>query len=281
MLNLLTLSQLHGKLIAFEGILSFIPSTLVNIICTVSAILVIFFSTKYRNGEHKVIYYVLAVFFPIIALIVFAIKRKEMNGVGMKVCPSCHRKYPQEFVTCYQCNIELPPFNAKKKNAEKTAAIVLSVVFAFTFAFSLVENVTYIADTVITMISGISDDNDYEDWYGNGYSYRKGFKDESGEICYYDMKGNAYSDPDEVALYNKDGVKFVFSNATEMYQGTDGTSINAFNAYVDETGYIISLDYDELYAGVNGYVDEDGNKYYDAMSVSWDKDGKMITEWEE
>lgn len=242
MLNLLDLNNFHEILFSIDSALSFVPSVLVSALCTISAILVVYFSTKYRNGEHKVLYYVLSLFFPLIVLIVFAIKRKEMNGVGMKVCPSCHRKYPQEFVTCYQCNIELPPYDAKKKNREKAAAIIMSAIFAVTCAFSVVQTCVSLADTAVTMLRGgfpdSIDDNDdiWDDPWGTNWSSRRGFKDENGNMCYYDMKGEVYSEPDDVVLYTKDGVKYVYSNATEKYQGTDGNSVGIFNAFVDEDG---------------------------------------------
>ncbi|MCM1509074.1 MAG: hypothetical protein NC177_18340 [Ruminococcus flavefaciens] len=276
--------NIYETILKISSAVAFVPSTVIQILCSLSAILVIFFSTRYRNGEHKPLYYIIALFFPLIVLIVFAVKRKEMNGVGMKVCPSCHRKYPKEFVTCYQCNIELPPYNAKKQNSQKVAAIIMSVVFALSFAFTALQTGLAVAETMLYPFTGLMEDNDcyedYEDYEADGaLSQRKGFKDENGETCYYDMKGNAYSDPDEVALYTKDGVKYVYSNATENYRGTDGKSVDLFSAYVDENGFFVEVDCERLTFDKGGWTDANGNKYYDANFVSWDKDGKLIENW--
>lgn len=268
--NLLNLASLQEQLFSAEKALSIVPASLVSFLCSVCAILVIYFATKYRNGEHKPLYYVFALFFPLITLIVFAIKRKEMNGVGMKVCPSCHRKYPREFVTCYQCNIELPPYNERKKQIEKVCAIVLSVVFALSCVLSSIKTVVSVADFMITAVTDILGDDSYSSYF------RQGFKDENGNTCYYDMKGKVYSDPDDVALYTKDGAKYVYSNAADAYLGTDGGRVEYFYAFVDKDGYLVEVDFEDLYSGPSGYIDEDGNKYYEAPIASWDKDGNLI-----
>jgi len=260
-----------------------------SILSSVTAVLTIFFSTKYRNGNHKVLYYIFAVLFPVITLIVFAIKRKEMNGVGMKVCPSCGRKYPREFVTCYQCNIELPEYDEKKPKLYKTLAIVMSVIFAVSTVGSIAVNTVDVIQSVKSFFSEDGEDGESFDPFDLGdmmQPYQRiAVTDENGNKVYYDKKGIAYENADDVVLYSESGVSYTYSNATERYEGSDGSHADVYFAYVDSDGWFVVDDEDihsvnktdgEYYYDYY-YVDDDGEKYYDAECASWTKDGKLIT----
>lgn len=247
----------------------FQAGTYFSLICSVTAILVIFFSTRYRNGEHRPLYYVLAAFLPLIGLIVFAVNRKEMNGVGMKRCSSCHRKYPKEFVTCYHCNIELPEYDEKKRNADKILAIVMSVIFAISLVGSAIGTVLNVGSIFDDIGSFISDEI--------GSTTRKGFEDEDGNTVYYDRKGKKYTDIDSVALYTKSGEKYIYSNASGFFQGPDGKAIDPFSAFVDSNGYLVELDCDNLLYEDGVWKSVGDNKvYYDAASASWNEKGELI-----
>lgn len=260
-----------------------------GILSSVTAVLIIFFSTKYRNGNHKVLYYVFAVLFPVITLIVFAIKRKEMNGVGMKVCPSCGRKYPREFVTCYQCNVELPEYDEKKPKLYKTLAIVMSVIFAVSTVGSIAVNTV---NAIQSVKSFFSEDGEAEGFFGpfdfddTASPYQRiAVPSENGNKVYYDKKGIAYENADDVVLYSENGVSYTYSNATDRYEGSDGSHTDIYFSYVNSDGWLV-VDEEDIYSvnKTNGeyyydyyYVDDDGEKYYDAEFASWTKDGKLIT----
>lgn len=271
-------------------------STILSVASSLLAMATVYFSTKYRNGQHKLSWYLFALFLPFLCMIVFFFKRKEMNGAGMKQCPVCHSNYPKEFVTCYKCNLQLPEYSEEKSKRNKTLAIVMAVLFALCFAFDSFCSVAVVLDTFSDFFS----EETYE-----GVVERISFTDENGNKVYYDREGNAYNDPLEVALYTKDGTKYVYSNATDRYQNSDGKTVAYYNAYIGTDGYLVIDNEDSIYyydqnkdddtyeVGEIGeelyessvltpyyeapYTDDDGNIYYPADVASWTKDGKLIT----
>lgn len=308
---------MYCRVIIMEAITEFaahLPtyiSAILAVLIRVFAVLFVFFITKYRNGNHKPVYYILVIFFPLIGVIVFAVDRKTMNGVGMNRCPSCGCLYPPEFKTCYKCNIELPQYNENRAKRFKSLALVMVVLFG----------VSYFANEFIALTNFL---HEAKDFFNEETAYcRIGFTDENGNKVYYDRNGEVYTDPDDVAIYTKDGKKYVYSAAIDRYSCSDGSTMSNYSAYVDSDGYIIEdknesiyfnpayqvtesedeakddgktvsflspetdeydddfgdwacVDYDKPYY-MSPYSDDDGNLYYDAEVASWTKDGKLIT----
>lgn len=284
----------------------------VDIVTRIAALLFICFSTNYRNGKHKPLYYILALISPLIGVLVFAVKRKEMNGAGMKKCPACGRLFPPEFAYCHVCNVELAPFDARKSRMQKNLAIVSVAVLAVAFAAS-------IALSVFSVIAV------FDDIFGDFESYsRIAIEDENGNKVYYDRNADSYDKEDEVAFFTKDGKKYVYSEAINRLScAENGKTMDYYSAYIDMDGYLIEDKSDEIYFNpeygtdysdeeteksdfdsflekVNGddveaevedalyweifnhpyyenpYSDDDGNLYFDASVASWNSEGKLI-----
>lgn len=279
--------------------------TICNVLSVVSLIGLIFFSTKYRNGQHKPLWYILSLFFPMIMFIVFLVQRKEMNGAGMKQCPICHNNYPPQFVTCYKCNIELDEYDEKKSNRNKLLATVCACLFVVITVISIVGSVF----SAINMFGSLGEEFDKP-----GVYTKISFEDEDGNKVYYDAKGNAYTDEYDVPYYTEKGVKYTYNHATYRLHNSDGKSVDLYTAYIDKDGYMVIDKDDSIYINFNReyfdeneneqievgdlfgveddeklfeatpyysedsvYTDDDGNIYYDIMLASWTKDGKLIT----
>lgn len=278
--------------------------TVFNVLSVLSVIGLIYFSTKYRNGQHKPVWYILALFFPAIVFIVFLIKRKEMNGIGMKQCPICHSNYPTEFVTCYKCNVALGEYDEKKSNTNKLLAKVFAVSFVIIYLISTVGGIFSAVNSLF---------NFTEELNKPGVYTKISFKDDDGNDVYYDAKGNSYTDEYDVPYYTEKGDKYTYNHATYRLHNTDGKSVDIYCAYIDEDGYMVIDENSSIYISYvedaqenesselevgdffeteddyenfeptpyyypeNTYTDDDGNVYYEIMIASWTKDGKLIT----
>lgn len=259
----------------------------------------IFFSTRYRNGRHSPVWYISALFFPGIVFLVFLSKRKAMNGIGMKQCPVCHSNYPPQFVSCYKCNVSLPEYDEKKALMNKALAVFFAVLSAAAIIISLASGIFNAAGLI----------NDIGSATEEGVYSRISFVDENGNTVFYDKNGEAYTDETDVALYNADGVKYLYNTATMRLHSSNGDSMDYYNSFVDKDGNLISNKYDEIYmvyedgendedgevvefGSLSGdadyanelrpyyetlYTDDEGNRYYPAAYASWTKDGRLIT----
>ena len=242
------------ELLTKLGDLSYV-SLLVDITLRLGAVLFICLSTNYRNGKHKPLYYILALIAPLIGVLVFAVKRKEMNGAGMKKCPACGRLFPPEFAYCHVCNVELAPFDARKSRMQKNLAIVFLVVFVVDFAASIALSVVsvssifdYLGDSLTT------------------YS-RIAIEDENGNKVYYDRNGDSYDKEDEIAFFTKDGKKYVYSEAIDRLScASNGKTMDYYSAYVDMDGYLIEDKSDEIY-----FNPEYGTDYSDEENEETEK----------
>lgn len=100
----------------------------------------------------------------------------------------------------------------------------------------------------------------------------------------YDRNGDSYPEKSKVKYFDRDGNVYYFNMDQQSYLPTfinekTGESIDAFFCYISEDGYLvfdkenkISRDKDTT----DTYRDEEGNIYYDAFTVEWDKDGNLI-----
>ena len=134
--------------------------------------------------------------------------------------------------------------------------------------------------------------------------------------AYYDKEGKAYTDPNEVVIYGKDGEVYtpvfetdvldgIFSGENEYeylsyYADNDGNKYDIYLCYVDEEGYFYfdedeeifydEANYEEYFGDSEDYIDEetyryyydryidyDGNIFYWAEEVSWNEKGEIIT----
>lgn len=101
---------------------------------------------------------------------------------------------------------------------------------------------------------------------------------------HYDRLQNAYT-YNYVPYYDKDLNKYAYSFDSQLLKGfytklSTGEKFENEYCFVDENGYLVYLNNQELseHKNENGsktYTDSNGNTYFRASSVNWDKDGNM------
>lgn len=100
----------------------------------------------------------------------------------------------------------------------------------------------------------------------------------------YDRLGKAYT-YDYVPYYDKDGNKYVYSFNSDTQKGiytkiSTGDTFENEYSFVDKDGYFV-YDKNHEFKRVSEeqnktYTDKNGNVYYWASGVDWEKDGKLI-----
>ena len=289
-----------------ENVAVFSPViSVLNVLSIVSVILYMNYTAKYKNQDLSVAWYILGVFFPLPVAIAFAIKSKKFRHENTKVCSQCGDKYPETFSMCSRCLIELPELDAPERMKKKKLGKIFGVIFALVTVASVVV-LGLILTTVYDLTMGMADAFDS--------SYRIGITDENGETVYYDREGNAYTDPDAVVLYGRNGEVYTYTTVDDasgendafyfeiqVYVDQDGNEYDPYNSYVDENGYFFYdenfeivwddsdydyeeeddsedwFDYENYRYYQDRYYDDDGNIYYYADEVSWNEKGEIIT----
>lgn len=276
-------------------------SGVLTILQKVTAILYINFTAKYKNQDISPGWYIFAFFFPVLAAIVFAVKSKKFRHENTKVCEQCGDKYPETFTMCSRCLINLPelddPKHMQKKKLGKIFALILAVVTVLTIMLCA------------SIVKGTIDLSECSE------SNRIAIETVAGETFYFDKMGEAYSQPDQVPLYDRDGEVYtrtikeieddVFGGTYKMalYVDSKDNDYNPYNCYVDEDGYFYydkemkicwddsDYDYEDEYEYEledifkdedyryyqDRYVDEEGKIYYYADQASWNHKGELIT----
>ncbi len=222
-------------------------SGIIEIFCTVSLLLFMHFSAKYRNYKLSIGWYIAGFLFPLITAFVFLSKRKKFPGPKMKVCPFCGDKFPDVYQVCGRCLIELPENKTEDKQKENRIAKIFGWLFTVVFSAgaivtvaALVVTVMYIFDSIDSLDSTFLSD-----------SNRISCLTEDGSRVYYDKIGNTYEDGYDVLLYGKDGEIYKYlqsENDNELgfsetyYVSENGDCYDSYNCYIDEDGYFF---YDE------------------------------------
>lgn len=208
-------------------IMSFFPFiSLINLLTTAFCILFMHYSAKHRNHQLGLGWYVCGVFFGIWTVLVFLLKRKDFPGPDLKVCPSCGNKCPVNYEVCNRCLVELPEINTEEKAKQKK----LSKIFGT--GLIVTELTAFFIGSVmgVVMFRQIMDIamGDYD----SGYRI-------SVNGVFYDKKGNAYENENDVLLYDQEGR--IYTHSVEKVTAEEG------------------YEYDEYY-----YVRDDGEKYYES-----------------
>ena len=295
-----------------ENVAIFSPIISVLIILTVVfLVLYMNYTSKYKNHDLSVAWYIIGFLFPHPTAIAFGIKSKKFRHENTKVCSQCGDKYPETFSMCSRCLIDLPELDDPQRMKKKK----LGTIFGVLFYAVTVLTVIAVACLVVLVFNQTMDMFETLDT-----SYRIGITDENGETVYYDREGNAYTDPYAVLIYGRDdevytyttiddatvedGDAFYFEN--NVYIDEDGNEYDPYNCYVDEEGYFFydenfeiiwddsdydyeveedyEIDFDDMLAEEynyryyqDRYVDDDENVYYYADEVSWNEKGEIIT----
>lgn len=284
-----------------ENIYSIVPETvweIISFVGTACAVLFLYFSSKYRNHELSVKWYILAFFFPFITSMVYLSKRKAYDrNIGMKVCPSCGNKCPPSYEICNRCLVELPGIDVKKSGLYKKLATVFLSLFIAVFLIDFVSGSVVVGKTVKEMINSFDEYDEYVD-YGLG---RISFLNDKGEEVYYDRNGEENYDTLDLPVYDREGncYYFVYEGGEFCFYKDEGKNewnednvLFARYCFVDEEGYFVYLDDPEPvkiieedkvieYYFDTPYTDGKGNFYYPALEASWTPDGELITSREQ
>lgn len=274
---------------------------ILSIVSIVFAVLYIEFSCRYYNEKAGAGLYILAVFFPLIAVIVQLVRSKHFQGAGMKRCRQCGEKLPPSYEVCPRCLAPLDAYDENKNNRDKKLSRVMLTVFWIVKAVSVACIVVISAFFLSSAFSALSE--------SSSFPQRIPFTVDGKEV-YYDKKGVSYDDAEDVILYAKDGTKYVYDEDAECYIDENSEEYECAYCYVDVDGWFIydsddsftyvvpnedSLtDYDDKdflgmnfrdlfseafsFSGYEVWCDEDANVYYWADTASWNENGGLITE---
>ncbi len=250
-----------------------------------------------KNKKLSPAWYVCGVLFSFWTLIAFLVKSKDFPGEDTKVCPQCGDRFFSRFEICPKCLVELPDINSDEKQKQKSRGR----------AFGIMVLVCYVLIGLSGFVSNAVIDNmDWDDAY-----YRIAV-----DGVFYDKKGIAYENEDDVLLYDEDGHVYTrtlieldengYRYEGEFYIRDDGEKYLSYDCYVTSDGWFYCdkggllepyypdtssmteeeldeyykeymEDYYEEYRYYNDYcVDSDGNIYYWADEASWNAEGELI-----
>lgn len=236
-----------------------------------------------RNIGARRKYTILALFFPLIVGIVYAINRKSAQK-AFKVCGTCKNKVGAYTNKCPHCGgYSLFEYKNPKAKPLTIISIILCVAGSICFVVSTVVSFpTYIknAKEAVNEYSDYGENEEYDDIDSN-YS----------ELS-YDRNGTAYSNPYDVLYYDKDGN--TYSLDVDFVNTQTGENYNINSSFVDSDGYFCYIDdgsleplpddplsffdYDEngneIAVNVT-YQNSNGDKYYAAQYVSWNYSGAL------
>lgn len=283
---------------AVENVYNVVPEIVFEIIAylgTACAMLFLYFSSKYYNKELKVKWYICAFFFPFITSMVHLSKSKEYKRTaGMKICPSCGDRCPSNFQICNRCLVELPEFDKVKSDKNKKLSRIFLFAFILLFVVDLATGALAISGTVSDLISGV--ENAMESF--DEYPERISFEADDGAEIYYDRNGEENYDNVDFPIYDRKGNKYCFVTEANGigYCKDDGKSEHSGEeifsyeyCFVDEDGYFVyseklnvpdeNAEYEYYFEAP--YTDDEGNRYYSAISASWNEKGELITSVEQ
>ncbi len=97
---------------------------------------------------------------------------------------------------------------------------------------------------------------------------------------FYDREGNQYQSAESVVYYDRDGTEYLLceTKADRMhFVSRDGKFMRiAERTYIDKEGYLVFDIRNEFKKTENGnvYTDDEGNEYYKAESIEWNRKGE-------
>ncbi len=235
--------------------------SLMNILSVVFLVLYMNNTAKLKNHELGAGWYLGAFFFPIITAIVFVSKSKEFPGETTKVCYQCGDRYPENFTMCTRCLIDLPVINKPHKEKQKKSAKRFGAAFWAVTAISVIAVTSAIGIGVYWGVEIAQDILSLN---------RMGVENESGDIVYYDKKGNSYEKAEDVLLYDENGetYKYVVKEVDDgdgytytdwFFVDSEGKEYSAYDCYVTSDGWFY---YDEEYEIYMDYSDIDEDEEF-------------------
>lgn len=280
----------------------------------VLSILYMHYSSKHRNYTLSAAWYICAVFFNLITLIVFLVKKKDFPSADNSFCNQCGKQFPSSFQVCPDCMIDLQKAHTEEKNSYRKKAKVFGILLV----------IVYVISVIIGVLFGVAISIDAFENLDYLLSDELTYYDASDRIAvdglFYDQKGNSYKNEADVLLYDEQGRVYKYTVEEyydkdvdltyneEYYIRDDGEKYFPYDCYVNEDGWFYcdkgslleiyeedtaSMSEEELDAYYHDllndhnneyryfdypYVDAEGNRYYCAYEASWNAAGKLITD---
>lgn len=227
-----------------------------------------------RNLAQRKMFTVLALFFPIIIAIIYAIRRKSLQK-AFKVCSKCGTKADPYATNCPKCGgYMLLEYKNPKEKTLKTISIILCVLAVASLIGNQVVGVpdaikeakSQIGEIVGNPVADDEEEEDTEDYFVN----------DSG--LWYDRNGIAYSDYENVKFYDKNGKEYHSSLGDEEFLvagivDEDGKEYEFKKSFIDEDGYFCYGDYEVDERGFA--INSDGKVCTYTTEVSWDYTGQL------
>lgn len=242
------------------------------LICQICLAVTVNYDCKSKNNSKATMWSVLVFFFPYIAGIIYLCTRNDAKHMHPKRCMTCGAMIDVRYDFCPQCSgtafdqqLSYNPEVYKKK--AKTSVIVTVI----TFIAAIVMAVLMIAQIFSVGFDSLKKETDP---YGSHFAYSA----EDGSKCFYDMKGNVYTDSDDVKYYDRDGNVYRYDDEEDVFADYNGEIYYTYFTYVDSDGYFVYDEDNKIYTDdVDGsYIDDEGNVYFYAPNVSWNSEGKLV-----
>ncbi len=285
MSNILTLIQNSEEL----SVLALILPAMFRVLLTIA----VFLDCKAKNIAAKASYTIATFFFPVLAGIIYAVKRKTAQK-AFKICKTCGKRVGAHTNTCPSCGgLFLAEYKPPKEKLLKTISIILCVIAVAGEAVYMVIDLPSQIDEVKEMIS---DNADYDGEVENEYDYDDDIELGSSEL-YYDRDGRAYSNESSVLYFSESEESYKYIAEENCFINTEsGNKIQSDDSYVNGEGYFCIIKEgmthleDDPYtytisAGTDGtqpvtvdvtFSDEEGNIYYRATEATWNYSGETL-----
>ena len=254
--------------------LAIIAITAVMLFVT-GAIIAVFNDSKGRGAKNSGLWTILTLCSPFIVGIIYYFKKDSLASGMPKICNNCGTSFDNDKFICPNCSVteytfsEVPNKEEYLAKAKKWAKIsIISLVIYFVMMISVFA--------VSACLPGEYDTANSETEPSDAIHYAY---DVDGVQTYYDMKGNAYTDPNDVLFYDESGNIYKYYKQTGGYI-CNGNEYFSFNSFVDKNGYFVynepqKITYDSD-IDTEKWIDEDNNKYAHSFEASWDADGNLV-----
>lgn len=233
---------------AFEMITTLsIPSIImlaVYIVTNLSLTLAVYYYNKSRGVKAKaIIYPVIFVFGPVVALIYYLVTRRDGN---------------------------IASIDEHRIRKFKITSIILAVIFAAGFItdIAVVNSGVLFNNDYLETVSRFANFS-YYDRYGNEYEFQE-------DVVYYTEDGCKFK------LRTYDNGSTEFSQLSDTYSNKYKESYDPEFVYIDKNGYVVfiekylEMDDDRFDSGTPFYlVDDNGDYYADFCNVYWNADGEI------
>lgn len=256
------------------------------------------FDCKAKGIKRRAMWMVLTVFFPIPTAIIYACVRNSEEKENYKKCVGCNAVLDERVSYCVGCGCgEFVPCEAEKKQKymkNSKTCLIISIVSYMIYCICIFGFVFSIFSMVDGPMSKIIDDSFFNHSYHSysddnfDYEYHYGYESED-KMLYYDREGKSYTDDLMVVYYDRQNNTYTYDDSEYEFVSSDGKKYQGDYSYVDAEGYFYfdAAGYENdakstifYSAKYDCYVDKDDNKYFDALEVSWDKNGNLIDSYE-